>query len=134
MFIVSMNYDQYHELIIYFSQNTGDAEVILSWSFTGQSKVIIPSQYLYYPTYVSSSPIQVTVSCPTGYTGSNPSSTTKCIEIPGDGLRVGIEECDDGNLINGDGCNSTMYIECKHNPCFSRYFETQGIKFYMNTN
>jgi cysteine-rich repeat protein len=33
--------------------------------------------------------------------GSEPSV---CLPICGDGLRVGSEVCDDGNLQNGDGC------------------------------
>lgn len=29
----------------------------------------------------------------------------------GDGLKVLYEECDDGNLMNGDGCSSLCFIE-----------------------
>ncbi len=28
-----------------------------------------------------------------------------CDEICGDGLNIGFHQCDDGNLIVGDGCN-----------------------------
>jgi cysteine-rich repeat protein len=32
--------------------------------------------------------------------------------LAGDGIRIlDFEDCDDGNLVNGDGCNETMGIE-----------------------
>jgi cysteine-rich repeat protein len=34
-----------------------------------------------------------------------------CIEICGDGFNFGMVECDDGNLMNGDGCTSKCFIE-----------------------
>jgi cysteine-rich repeat protein len=34
-----------------------------------------------------------------------------CSEICGDGLNLGINECDDGNKIDGDGCSSICQIE-----------------------
>ena len=33
------------------------------------------------------------------------------LEICGDGLNLGMYECDDGNTINGDGCNSECEVE-----------------------
>jgi len=41
------------------------------------------------------------------YTASDGS----CKEICGDGINLGYVECDDGNLIDGDGCNSQCEIE-----------------------
>jgi cysteine-rich repeat protein len=35
----------------------------------------------------------------------------QCLEIAGDGLRVGVEVCDDGNDFDGDGC-SNGNLEC----------------------
>jgi cysteine-rich repeat protein len=35
-----------------------------------------------------------------------------CSEIPGDGVTVGGEVCDDGNFDDGDGCNNNMELEC----------------------
>lgn len=37
----------------------------------------------------------------------------KCInqEICGDGLNLGYYECDDGNLVSGDGCDSNCNKE-----------------------
>jgi len=48
--------------------------------------------------------------------GTAPNLTpAPCVSICGDGLHVingtGAEACDDGNLINGDGCNSTCFPE-----------------------
>lgn len=108
---LSMIDNQYYTVRIDFSENTGDAEVRLSWSYGSVAKEIIPSTYLFYPTYVASSPYQVVASCPTGYTGYDINSTEACNEIDGDGLRVGAEQCDDGNVVNGDGCNSVQVIE-----------------------
>jgi cysteine-rich repeat protein len=34
-----------------------------------------------------------------------------CDEVCGDGFNMGINECDDGNLINKDGCSSTCRVE-----------------------
>ena len=33
------------------------------------------------------------------------------MEICGDGFNFGMVECDDGNLINGDGCDSKCRVE-----------------------
>ena len=33
------------------------------------------------------------------------------IEICGDGLNLGMNECDDGNQIDGDGCSSLCKVE-----------------------
>ena len=40
----------------------------------------------------------------------NPGNST-CVEICGDGFNYGFVQCDDGNLINGDGCSSKCTIE-----------------------
>lgn len=34
-----------------------------------------------------------------------------CSEICGDGFNFGINECDDGNLISGDGCSADCVVE-----------------------
>ncbi|CDW80137.1 UNKNOWN [Stylonychia lemnae] len=49
-------------------------------------------------------------------------SSTECIEICGDGFNYGFYQCDDGNLINGDGCSSTCSIE-------QGYYCTPGTKY-----
>lgn len=34
-----------------------------------------------------------------------------CSTICGDGIVAGLEQCDDGNNVNNDGCSSTCTIE-----------------------
>ena len=34
-----------------------------------------------------------------------------CVEICGDGFNFGMVDCDDGNLVNDDGCNSKCFVE-----------------------
>jgi cysteine-rich repeat protein len=34
-----------------------------------------------------------------------------CDEVCGDGVNMGIKECDDGNTDPGDGCNSKCLVE-----------------------
>ncbi len=38
-------------------------------------------------------------------------SSGACVEICGDGKNFGILQCDDGNLIIGDGCSNSCEIE-----------------------
>jgi len=43
-------------------------------------------------------------------------TASTCHTICGDGLRIGpdkggAEECDDGNLVDGDGCSSQCFVE-----------------------
>ncbi|CDW89713.1 fu domain containing protein [Stylonychia lemnae] len=38
-----------------------------------------------------------------------------CVEICGDGFNYGFYQCDDGNVVNGDGCSSTCNIESGFN-------------------
>ena len=35
----------------------------------------------------------------------------ECVEKCGDGFNYGLNECDDGNTLNGDGCSSTCAVE-----------------------
>ena len=43
-----------------------------------------------------------------------------CSEVCGDGMAGGNETCDDGNVINGDGCSSVCQVEntyfCQNSP------------------
>lgn len=41
------------------------------------------------------------------YYGTSGECTEKC----GDGKDFGLNECEDGNLYNGDGCSSTCKVE-----------------------
>ena len=38
-------------------------------------------------------------------------STGLCQEICGDGINLGLVQCDDGNVNNGDGCNQYCLVE-----------------------
>jgi proprotein convertase subtilisin/kexin type 5 len=46
-----------------------------------------------------------------GLTESPDPNNQGCVEICGDGFNFGMVQCDDGNLMNGDGCNSKCFIE-----------------------
>jgi cysteine-rich repeat protein len=47
---------------------------------------------------------------------TDPTNSSQCTEICGDGIHVSkLIQCDDGNLINGDGCSSTCMIEAGYN-------------------
>lgn len=70
----------YYYIYIEWGDNTLEASITLSWSYSGQSKITIPSSYLEYSEYVNSSPYTVTVSCPTGYDTTNPSYPNECKE------------------------------------------------------
>eukprot|EP01022_Parablepharisma_sp_SALTPOND_P022078 TRINITY_DN442_c0_g1_i4.p1 TRINITY_DN442_c0_g1~~TRINITY_DN442_c0_g1_i4.p1 ORF type:complete len:495 (+),score=8.09 TRINITY_DN442_c0_g1_i4:1300-2784(+) len=47
--------------------------------------------------------------------GTEWSKEKGCVEICGDGVNLGLVECDDGNRMNGDGCSS----ECKIEPGYA---------------
>ena len=44
------------------------------------------------------------------FTEYNPENK-QCQEICGDGVNIGLKECDDGNRVNGDGCDKNCKIE-----------------------
>jgi len=46
-----------------------------------------------------------------GDADNNAETQSCCVEICGDGRRIGLTACDDGNKQNGDGCNSSCEIE-----------------------
>ena len=97
---------RYYDVEVQYYENLVLYSMILQWSSTTIPMQVIPATYFYYTEYVASSPYQLPAICPTGYTGNNPLSPTAWIEVWGDGLKVGTEECDDGNTISGDGWES----------------------------
>ena len=113
-FTVSLVQNQYYDFAINYFQNGGNYALKLQWSTSTMSQQTIPASAFTTTDFVGSSPFQVTTSCPTGYSGSDSSSPTAWKEICGDGLKVGTEQCDDGNLINGDG----WQIDWKVTPNF----------------
>ncbi|CAI2360768.1 unnamed protein product [Moneuplotes crassus] len=87
------------------------AKVILSWSYTSVPMTTVPSANLYYKAYISS-PMQLTINCPDGYSKTTSAGRPICDIICGDGKRAGTEECDDGNTLAAvDGCSSTCTID-----------------------
>ena len=81
------------------------------WSYSGVAQTIVPSTSLYYPSYVASSPIQVTVTWPSGYSKITSGAIPQCILTWGNGVRDGSENWDDGNTLSGDGCSSSCVVE-----------------------
>ena len=82
----------------------------MSWAYDSISSVV-PSTSLYYPTYITSAPIQVTVTCPSGYSTRTSAGYPQCITTCGDGYRVGSEAWDDSNTTPNDGCSATCTVE-----------------------
>ena len=108
----------------------------MSWSYTGQAYIVVPSSALYYPSYISSSPFNVTVACQSGYI----QSATGCI-IPtspwGNGVRDSGEQWDDKNVLDGDGWSSIWMVEEGY-ACIGGSSTTQDIwtklEFTFNSN
>ena len=109
-FTVSVIKDQYYDLLIRWINGGGPFYLYFYWQGGSISNQIVPSTAFFQEAMVTSSPIQITVSWPTGYTSGQPSYPNTCHELWGDGIRVGSEQCDDGNLINGDGCQADWTI------------------------
>jgi len=102
--VISMTAGNYYQIDARWGETTGSATVRLSWSYSGQAKTVIPSTSWFYPEYVGSSPYTVTVTCPTGYTGTNTTNPDVCSEVCGDSKKVGAEVCDDGDVSGANGC------------------------------
>ena len=81
------------------------------WTYSGVGQTIVPSTSLYYPSYVASSPIQVTVTWPSGYSKITSGGVPQCTLTWGNGVRDGSENWDDGNTSSGDGCSSSCVVE-----------------------
>lgn len=84
--------------------------------------------------------------CPVGYYAERGRCKGKAannsIEICGDGLNLGQNECDDGNVIDGDGCSSSCRIEygakCTSHPnspdvCVDILAPTAGMRLKSGT-
>ena len=81
------------------------------WSYSGQTNTVVPSSSLYYPTYVSNSPFNVTVVCPNNYNEVITGLIPEWVYLWGNGIRDGDEQWDDRNTINGDGWSSIWMVE-----------------------
>ena len=69
--------DVFTKVQVRWTENVGEAVVKLSWSYPGQSNIIIPSSHYNYLQYVASSPYTVAISCPPGYSGDTTSNPTE---------------------------------------------------------
>ena len=83
----------------------------MSWSYSGQPSIVVPSTYLYYPTYVFNSPFNVTVVCPPNYTEIITGLAPQCVYFWGNGKRDSGEQWDDNNFSNGDGWSRIWAVE-----------------------
>ena len=83
-----------YKVVAEFFNTGGPAQSYLSWAYTGQAKIIVPSNYLSYKGLTSSSPFSVIV---------NPSW--------GNGIRTSNEFWDDGNTVNDDGWSNNWIVE-----------------------
>ena len=102
-FTVDFTTANYHTFYMKYDSITGRAFLKSEWLSSSIGRQIIPTNNYYTTSLVGSSPIQITVNCPVGYTGDDPTSPLAWKEVWGDGIKVGTETCDDGNTIDGDG-------------------------------
>jgi cysteine-rich repeat protein len=51
--------------------------------------------------------------------GGNANNDSDCVPSCGNGLLEGTEQCDDGNLLNGDGCSSSCTVESPAQICLT---------------
>ena len=94
-----------HTFRIDWHEYTGGAGVSLAWSTPTISSQPIPATNFGTSSDVASSPYQIQVQCPVGYTPGG-TDLLSCVVLWGDGLSYENEVCDDGNTSNGDGWRS----------------------------
>ena len=107
----SVTQNQYYKVHMTYYQYGGPSTFVMNWWYSGQSSIVVPSSYLYFPTYVSNSPFNVTVTCPPDYIQTVSGSTPDCVYLCGNSKRDSTEECDDGNATSGDGWSATWDVE-----------------------
>jgi cysteine-rich repeat protein len=109
-FSVTLTAGTFYPFEIRYFQISAGKLLIVKWSGPSTSYQVIPSSMYFYPEYFGSIPYHVIVTCPAGYSGTNPLSPYKWKEIWGDGIRIGAELWDDGNTADNDGCNSNWGV------------------------
>ena len=104
---VNINFEAFtiHNILIEWHDNTLSATWALTWSSPSISNETIPASNFGTSSDVASSPYQVQISCPVGYTSSGV-NLLPWVVLWGDGLRYENEAWDDGNINNEDGCRS----------------------------
>jgi cysteine-rich repeat protein len=109
-FSENLNAFQTYNFYVQYSEYTGNAAIILSWSTPSSALTTIPSTGYSVAADIDSSPYQITIVCPFGY--EQVGTTHACRPICGDGYIFGDEVCDDANTKDLDGCSSTwMAVE-----------------------
>ena len=103
--------NQFYDVKMEYVNISGDSECILSWSYTGQPLVVVPSSALYSPSYISNSPFNVTVTCPAGKSKFSTGGVPLWIDLCGNTVRDPGEEWDDGNTTPNDGWSNTWKVE-----------------------
>jgi hypothetical protein len=88
---VDMIGGQFYDLSIDYEEFIAYAKLKVWWSTSTIAKEIIPPSYFYYPTHIGSSPYQLAMICPDGFTGDDSINAFKCLEVCGDGIRIGSE-------------------------------------------
>ncbi len=90
------------------------------WNCAGEPSVCtpIPACATTTTSTTSTTTSSITTSSTTT-TSTTTSSTTTTLPLCGDGLTSGLEECDDGNAIDGDCCSAICLVEAcdDGNPC-----------------
>ena len=57
---MTMTSGQLYDGYVVYKEGSSTARVHLYWSYSGRSRIIVPTNYYYYPTYISS-PMQFTI-------------------------------------------------------------------------
>lgn len=70
----SMEAGQYYFFKVWQQNSYGPGNVSVSWIPPGGSFSLIPASAYFYRRHVGSTPYQVSVACPTGYSGTDPTS------------------------------------------------------------
>jgi cysteine-rich repeat protein len=84
--------------------------------FEADYSTLLPNSSLFSHTSPSTVLVPVSTAPPALFqccAGFITTSSAQCQEICGDGLLFGLE-CDDGNLVDGDGCSSNCTVESDH--------------------
>ena len=63
------------------------------------------------PQIAANTPITVLAECPTGETYHDPGNPAVCSDSCSNSTGAALDRCADGNLVSGDGCSATCYIE-----------------------
>ena len=93
----SMTQDQVYQIQIDYYDNANNALLDFDWEYGSVSRTYVPfvQDSMQYSSLTANSPYDASVLAP----------------ICGNGKRHSIEQCDDGNSINGDGWDSNCTIE-----------------------